>query len=403
MTASHVSPKQTATVITSASQALSVARELAQAFSAGAAERDRDRILPVSQFQALFASGLGGITVPKKFGGAAVSSAVLAEVIAILSEADSAIGQVPQNHFYALEVLRVNGSEQQQRRLYAEVLAGVHLGNALAEFSSPAAHQRSTSIRPESHGQLRLEGRKFYATGALFADRIPVSAQDSHGKEFLVFVPRHQAGVSVIDDWSGFGQRTTGSGSVIFEHVAVDSDDIVPFTSAFERPTTVGPFAQIIHAAIDQGIARAAFNDMLSFIRSHSRPWPDSGLERASDDPLTLDRIGQLAARLQAGDALLSEAGHAVDIAQQSPDDHSVALASVRVAAVRAWTTEVSLEAANLLFELSGTRSALREHNFDRHWRNARTHTLHDPVRWKYPIIGNYVLNGVLPPRRGTI
>lgn len=142
---------------------------------------------------------------------------------------------------------------------------------------------------------------------------------------------------------------------------------------------------------------------MLSFIRSHSRPWPDSGLDRACDDPLTLDRIGQLAARLQAGDALLSEAGHIVDSAQNNPDEHSVALASVRVAAVRAWTTEVSLEAANLLFELSGTRSALREHNFDRHWRNARTHTLHDPVRWKYPIIGNYVLNGVLPPRRGTI
>ena len=402
MTVSQVSPKHPAAVITSPQQAIHVARELADAIRSGSALRDRDRILPVRELEQFFASGLGGITVPKSFGGAGVPTATLAEVTAIISEADSAIGQVPQNHYYALEVLRVNGSPQQQQRLYAEVLAGVHLGNALAEFSSPAAHQRSTSILPQGD-HYRLQGRKFYATGALFADRIPTAARDENGNDQLVFVPRHQSGVTVIDDWSGFGQRTTGSGSVVFEQVVIGGEDIVPFSTAFERPTTVGPFAQIIHAAIDQGIARAAFNDMLGFIRQQARPWPDSGLERAADDPLTLDRVGLLAARLQGGDALLSTAGQAIDAAQSAPDAGSVAEASLQVAAARAWTTDVSLQAGNLLFELSGTRSALREHNLDRHWRNARTHTLHDPVRWKYPIIGNYLLNGVLPPRRGTL
>ena len=62
-------------------------------------------------------------------------------------------------------------------------------------------------------------------------------------------------------------------------------------------------------------------------------------------------------------------------------------------------TTEVAIAATNKLFELAGTRSTLREHNLDRHWRNARTHTLHDPVRWKYFHVGNYHLNGVNPPR----
>lgn len=402
MTTRRVDPKYPARRITSAEQALNVAKELADIFRVDAAERDRQRKLPHEQLQALFASGLGAITVPTAFGGAAVSTAVLAQVIAILSQADAAIGQIPQNHFYALEVLRINGSEQQQRRFYQEVLDGVHLGNALAEFSSAAAHHRSTSVQKQGAGYL-LQGRKFYATGALFADRIPTAALGDDGKEQLVFVPRHQAGVTVIDDWSGFGQRTTGSGSVVFDAVAVDPQEIVPFQSAFERPTTVGPFAQIMHAAVDQGIARAAFNDMLEFIKTRSRPWPDSGIEQASDDPLTLDRIGRLAARLQAGDALLQQAGEAVDAAQRDPQADSVAEASIQVAGVRAWTTEISLEAGNLLFELSGTRSALQEHNLDRHWRNARTHTLHDPVRWKYPVIGNYVLNGVLPPRRGTL
>ncbi len=402
MTTSQVKPKQRASRISSAAQALSVAHELAQHFRQGAAERDSQRQLPFAQLQTLFASGLGAITVPETFGGAAVSSAVVAQVIAILCEADSSIGQIPQNHFYALEVLRINGSASQQQRLYQEVLDGVHLGNALAEFASAAAHYRTTAVLPEGDSYL-LQGRKFYATGALFADRIPTAAKDAAGKEQLVFVPRHQAGVTVIDDWSGFGQRTTGSGTVTFEAVRIDGEDIVPFQSAFERPTSVGPFAQLMHAAIDQGIARAAFNDMVAFINQRARPWPDAGVERAGDDPLLIDRVGQLATRLQAGDALLQEAGEAVDAAQLHPDAASVAKASVQVAGVRAWTTELSLAAGNLLFELSGSRAALREHNLDRHWRNARTHTLHDPVRWKYPVIGNYVLNGVLPARRGTL
>jgi len=394
----QVQPKQPAARIENAQQALDVARQLAQPFRSGAAERDRQRRLPHEELQQLFQSGLGAITVPRDYGGIAVSSAVLAAVIAMLSEADAAIGQVPQNHFYALEVLRVNGSEAQKQRLYGEVVAGVHLGNALAEFTSRAAHQRSTQIL----GGV-LNGTKFYATGALFADRIPTAARNDEGKEELVFVPRQQPGVTVIDDWSGFGQRTTGSGSVEFRDVSVAAEDRVPFQTAFERPTAVGPFAQLLHAAIDQGIARAAFNDMLDFLRQRARPWPDSGVEQACDDPLTLDRTGRLAARLAAGDALLELAGAAVDVAQHAPGAESVALASVEVAKARTWTTEVSLEAGNLLFELSGSRASLREYNLDRHWRNARTHTLHDPVRWKYPAIGNYLLNGVLPPRRGTL
>ncbi len=402
MTTSQVKPKQRASRISCAEQALSVAHELAQHFRQGAAERDSQRQLPFAQLQTLFASGLGAITVPEAFGGAALSSTVVAQVIAILCEADSSIGQIPQNHFYALEVLRINGSASQQQRLYQEVLDGVHLGNALAEFASAAAHYRTTAVLPEGDSYL-LQGRKFYATGALFADRIPTAAKDAEGKEQLVFVPRHQAGVTVIDDWSGFGQRTTGSGTVTFDAVRIDGEDIVPFQSAFERPTSVGPFAQLMHAAIDQGIARAAFNEMVAFVNQRARPWPDAGVERAGDDPLLIDRVGQLATRLQAGDALLQEAGEAVDAAQHYLDAAHVADASVQVAGVRAWTTELSLAAGNLLFELSGSRAALREHNLDRHWRNARTHTLHDPVRWKYPVIGNYVLNGVLPARRGTL
>lgn len=379
-----------------------MAHQLADSFREGAARRDQQRQLPHQELARLFRSGLGAITVPRQWGGIAISSAQLAHIIALLSEADSAIGQVPQNHFYALEVLRVNAAPHQQQRLYQEILNGVHLGNALAEFSGAGAHQRTTRLsRQGKHWQ--VDGNKFYATGALFADRVPTAALGEDGKEQLVFIPRHAPGLTITDDWSGFGQRTTGSGSVSLTAVPVSEEDIVPFQSAFERPTTVGPLAQLLHAAIDQGIARAAFRDMLAFLRHQARPWPDAGVDSATRDPLTLDRTGLLASRLSAADALLHTAGLAVDDAQQQPDARQVARASIEVAKARAWTTEVALEAASLLFELSGTRATLEQYNLSRHWRNARTHTLHDPVRWKYPAIGHYVLNGVLPARRGTL
>jgi len=299
-------------------------------------------------------------------------------------------------------VLRVNGSPQQQQRLYADVLAGKRFGNALAELGTKTAHDRTTALSRDGD-DYRINGRKFYATGALYAQRIPTSVIDEQGIQQLVFVPADSAGLQVIDDWSGFGQRTTGSGSVQFDNVRVAAEDVVPFQSAFERPTTVGPLAQILHAAIDTGIARAAYEDALQFVRTRSRPWIDSGIDKASDDPLTLKSFGHLAIRLHAAEALLERAGEFLDQAQAEPNASTVAAASIAVAEARAISTEISLAAGTTLFELAGSQATLAEHGLDRHWRNARVHTLHDPVRWKYHAIGNYYLNDENPPLRGTI
>jgi SfnB family sulfur acquisition oxidoreductase len=389
-------------IIRDDAQALATARALAETFKQQSALRDRERRLPHIELEQFSRSGLWGISVPKTFGGAGVSSVTLAEVIRIISAADGSLGQIPQNHFYALEVLRVNGSPEQQKRLYAEVLAGQRFGNALAELGTKTAHDRTTRLSRDGQGW-RINGRKFYSTGALYAQRIPTSVIDDDGIQQLAFVPANAAGLSVIDDWSGFGQRTTGSGSVVFENVYVDADDVVPFQTAFERPTTVGPLAQILHAAIDTGIARAAYEDALHFVRTRTRPWIDSGIEKAVDDPLTLHGFGKLSIRLHAAEALLERSGEYLDRAQAETTAENLAQASIAVAEARAISTEISLAASSTLFELAGSQATLAEHGLDRHWRNARVHTLHDPVRWKYHAIGNFYLNDVNPPRRGTL
>ncbi|MFC6339639.1 SfnB family sulfur acquisition oxidoreductase [Pseudomonas sp. CCM 7891] len=389
-------------VIASDEQALLVASDLAEDFRRDSALRDRERRLPLPELDAFSRSGLWGISVPKEYGGAGVSNVTLAKVTALIAQADASLGQIPQNHFYALQVLRVNGSPEQQKRLYAEVLAGQRFGNALAELGTKTAHDRITQLTRDGDG-FRITGRKFYSTGAIYAQRIPTSVVDENGIQQLAFVPRDSQGLSVIDDWSGFGQRTTGSGSVVFDNVWVAAGDVVAFQSAFERPTTVGPLAQILHAAIDTGIARAALEDALHFVRTKTRPWIDSGSDKATEDPLTLKSFGHLSIRLHATEALLERSAGFLDRAQADSTAETVAAASIAVAEARALSSEISLAASSVLFELAGSQATLAEHGLDRHWRNARVHTLHDPVRWKYHAVGNYYLNDENPPLRGTL
>ncbi len=383
-------------------EAIAAARALAPVLAEGAAIRDRDRILPRRELDLFSSSGLWGITVPRRYGGAEVSFRTVAEVIAIISEADPSIGQLPQNHLGVVEALRVTGNEEQKRRFYAGVLSGRRFGNAFSEQGSRNAGVFETRLIPDGN-DFRVTGRKFYSTGALFADIIPVAATGEDGKIYLVFADPQAPGLTITDDWSGFGQRTTASGTVTLENVRIEGRDVVPAHLGYDAPSANGPVSQIIQAAVDLGIARAAVNDTIGFVRTRSRPWIDSGLERASDDPYTIAAVGDLAIRLHAAEAVLALAGDAVDEAIRDATEQTVGHASLKVAEAKVLTTEIAILSANKLHELAGTRSVLAELGLDRHWRNARTHTLHDPVRWKYALIGNYALNGVLPPRHAWV
>jgi SfnB family sulfur acquisition oxidoreductase len=392
----------TAALIRDDAEAIATAHTLAAEFAGSAAERDRDRRLPRAEIDRFSGSGLWAITVPRAYGGAGVSAATLAEVTAIISAADGSIGQIPQNHYFVVEAIRLTASEEQKRFWFGRVLAGERFGNALSETGTKTVHDYRTVLRPEG-GRLVLNGQKFYSTGALFAHWVAAVAKDAGGRLIFAFLRPDTPGVTLVDDWSGFGQRTTGSGTTIFENVTVDPFAVIPYDDAFGRPTAMGPLAQIIHAAVDIGIGRAALADAVDFVKRHSRPWIDSGQDRASDDPYTIAQIGELTIRQNAAEALLARAGHLVDRATEDPTEETVALASLAVAEAKVLGTEASLAAANKLHELAGSRSTLAKHNLDRHWRNVRVHTLHDPVRWKYAAIGDYYLNGVTPSRHGAL
>lgn len=390
--------------------AVATAAELAAGIAEGAARRDRERILPVAEVEALSASGLLAITVPVAYGGPGLGAEVLAEVVRILAAGDPNVAQIPHSHFVYVNALVEQGSEEQKRFLLGEVVAGKRFGNAQSEIGSKHVREHATTLRPDPDrsGDWVLDGEKGYATGAWFAHWIPVLAHLGEGGPLAVaWVGRHADGVSVIDDWDGLGQRTTASGTVRLEGVRVAADRVTPYHLTFERPQVYGAFAQLLHAAIDAGIARAAVRDAAAFVTTSSRPYPDAlalyDIGGAAEDPLVVQAFGEVEVKVRAAEALVAEAGRTVDRARADLTAETAAEASLAVAAARASTTVASLEASSRLFEVAGTRAALRSLDLDRHWRNARTHTLHDPAAWKVHHLGRHAIDGSRPPSHGQI
>jgi len=390
-------------VIADDAEALTVAAALAEEFRAGASARDAERRLPRAELDRLSASGLLAVTVPAEHSGADVTTLTLAEIFRLLASADGSLAQIPQSHFAYVNVIRRQGTEEQRKFFYAELLAGRRFGNAQSEAGTKHVQDIRTRLQPQPDGCYLLTGVKHYSTGALFADWIPVLARADDDKLHVAYVPADAPGLTVIDDWDGLGQRTTASGTVRLERVPVPGDRVLPHHLTFEGPQLHGAVAQLLHAAIDTGIGAGALAEAAEFVRTKSRPWFESGAETAAEDPLLIQRFGELALQVRASEALLREAARAVDVARADLTDDTAAEASIAVAAAKVQAAQTAVEVTSALFEVSGTRSALNSLNLHRHWRDARTHTLHDPTRWKIQHIGRYVLNGTRPPRHGLL
>jgi SfnB family sulfur acquisition oxidoreductase len=399
-------------VLSAAAEALAAARAYAASIADSVIERDRAGAVPYAELAALDASGLLGITVPAAYGGPDLSPVVLAEVIATIAATDPAIAQIPQAHYLFVDVLATHGSPEQQARLFADVLAGARLGNGLAERGGKHAQDLKTRLRsgPDSpdRSARRLDGRKYYCTGAISARWIGVSALDDDNRLVLAFVDRNAPGVQVDDDWNVMGQRATVSGSALFDHVPVDPGLVIPYASAFEVPQQLGARAQLVHAAIQVGIARGALRDAGEFVRTKARPffeatragWADT----AAADPHTIYRYGRLATQVAAAEALLAAAAATLEEVTRFPGDAAAAArGSIAVAKAKAFASDVAVEVASDLFALAGASAADERHDLSRHWRNARTHASHDPVDWKYHHVGNFLLNHALPPNHGQL
>lgn len=399
-----------ATRISSTEAALAAATQLSRSFAEGAGTRDAHRILPHEQVQTLKESGLLALTVPAEHGGLDVPVAVLAEVFRLLAHGDPSIGQIPHSHFTFLEALRLQGTPAQQAYFYGLVLDGALFANAQSERGPHPIDVDTTTLTVADAGYV-LSGRKYYSTGALFADWLIVRASLADGSgqvptattpKAIAFVPRDARGVEVVDDWDGMGQRTTASGTVTLDAVEVPAAHVVEFSPIFTRPTVYGARAQVLHAALDVGIATGALEEAVRQA-AKARPHFEAAVSSAVEDPTLVQVAGELTVTVRGAEALLIEAARQVDAARADLTEDSAAAASIAVAIAKVSAARAAVQAGSALFEFGGTRSASASGNLSRYWRDARTHTLHDATRWKVRHIGNYTLSGTKPPRHGQL
>lgn len=390
-------------VIQNDQDAINAAYHVADFALEGRDQRDQNRQLPFAEIELFSKKGLGGIRIPQSFGGAFVSNKTLAQVFRIINKADSSVGQIPQNQIALLNMIDILGSEQQKQFIFNEILNGKRLANGGPERNTKDTKTLNTTLSMEN-GRYYVDGEKFYSTGSSFAHWLAIKAIHPEGYVVLTLVDATAQGVEVIDNWNGFGQRTTSSGTVKLQRVEVDPLLIFDERKLAEDVTYRGAFSQLMQVAIDVGIAEAAFEDTLSAVKK-ARPIVDAQVEKASLEHYTLQEVGKSAVLLDAAILLLDEAAEYLDELDQLSvvSAEQAAQASILVAEAKVYANDAALQISEKLLELGGSRSSLSQHNLDQHWRNARVHTLHDPIRWKLHALGNYYLNNTFPARHAWI
>lgn len=370
---------------------------LAKQLAATAVERDRQGGHAAHERELIRQSGLLTLSVPVEHGGAGALWSTVLGAVRRLAEADSALAHVfGFHHLQVAGVLLYGTPEQHAYFLRPTVERRLFWGNALNPLD------RRVVARAELDGY-RIDGVKSFSSGSVGSDVLTFSAWHKVSDTALIAaLPTQAEGITVNPDWDAFGQRQTDSGTVRFDHVRLESIQVLqaPGTTPTPRATLRSQVAQLIMTNLYLGLARGAFAEARRYVREDARPWFAAGVQRHADDPYVQERFGEFWLRLQAAEALSNQAGLALDAAlargvSVTADERgelAVAGAQAKVLAHRA-----ALEVGSELFDVTGASATAARFGYDRFWRNARVHTLHDPVAYKIRDLGRYALLDQIP------
>lgn len=377
---------------------------LFEQISAGAVEREAQRRLPEQEIGWLRAAGFTRLRIPKSHGGFGVSLREFFELLIELGAADSNIVQALRGHIGFIEFVRSHPDPLFRSQWYERIAAGALVGNAESERTGHFGEQ-ATRITENATGY-ELNGNKYYTTGSIFADWIHVSAvlrEQGAQSPVTVQVPRQDPGMSVSDDWDGFGQRLTGSGTTTFTAVPVQYEQITRREAAAPHGSVLHATYQLVHLAALAGIGQAALSDCIGFVRQRSRNLFNPQVP-ATSDPVALQVVGAghgsvLSARatvLAAADSLDS-ASRAVE--SDAPAETLLAVADAHVYGIQPFVISTVLDLTGEIFEVGGASAVSSSRALDRHWRNARTISSHNPAGYRKETVGQYVLNGLAPAK----
>ncbi|MDF3066255.1 MAG: hypothetical protein K0R38_1856 [Polyangiaceae bacterium] len=373
------------------------AERLGQSLGETALERDREGGTAKRERDQIRASGLLASSIPTDYGGYGASWLEVMQLVRLISGADSSLGHLFGFHHLLVATVRLFGARDQWEAAYRETASqSLFWGNALNPLDPGTTLTRSDA-------GLSISGKKSFCSGARDSDRLIVSANDpATGKLLVAAIPSTRAGIRYNQDWDNLGQRQTDSGSVELDGVVIQDSELLTTPGPLGSPfASLRPcIAQLVLGNVYLGIAQGALAIAKPYTHTQRRAWPASGASSASEDPYVLARYGEFYLQVESARLLADAAASALDAAwnaKESVTPEARGRAAVAIAATKVATTRASLDISTRIFDVMGARSTTAKLRLDRFFRNARTHTLHDPVDYKLKELGEWELSGKLP------
>jgi alkylation response protein AidB-like acyl-CoA dehydrogenase len=362
-----------------------------------ASRRDLERELPFAAFALIRQAGLGALRIPRDQGGPGGSVSDYIELITALASADPNVAHALRSHFNFSEAVIHSPDSAEKRDYVSKILAGKLFAGAHTEVGAPLG-TILTRLSRDGDGY-RLNGKKWYATGSAYADFLSFSATDDSGKLISVLLPADRAGINVLDDWDGMGQRLTASGGILLDNVKVHASEIKARSHNADVGRHCSSLRQLHLAACAAGVVRNIREDAVGYVRKQARAAMHSPADIARDDPFVQQVVGEIAANAYAVDALIANTARVLgnsSIALFNSDetlDQQLIEGSISNAQMQVVVAKLALRSAEVLFEVGGGSATSRKYNFDRHWRNIRTVLNHNPLLHKARVVGDYYLN----------
>lgn len=375
----------------------------------GTIAREQDHLLPREQVRWLIDAGFAALRVPREFGGSGLTIRELAIVLIELAAADANLPQIFRGHIAFVEDQLVAADSERRTTWLRRFVDGEIVGNAWSEVGSGALWKADTTVERTDDGW-SLTGTKFYSTGSIYADWVDVLAHNHEDDtEAGVLVRTAQPAVSISDDWDGFGQQLTGTGTATFSAAVVDADEVHPLANRFRYQTGL---YQLVLLTVLAGIAQAVERDAADAIRSRQRVYSQGNAALTREDPQVIAVAGEISSAAFVARATVLTAAEAVDRAADAtathrndqpgaqPDAETQSAyigAEIATAQAQVVLSRLVPDAATRLFDTLGASATSRAKGLDRHWRNARTVASHNPWLFKARTVGDWSVNHTAP------
>jgi alkylation response protein AidB-like acyl-CoA dehydrogenase len=385
-------------------------KELLARIAAGAEQREREQIPPHEQIGWIRDSGLSRLRIPLDQGGGGANIREFFETLIALAEADSNVAHILRTHYWAIEQYLTAADPEFARRVLALVTSGAILGVGFSEQSSrPAGLNFDTTFTPDPTGGWRLNGAKYYSTGTLYSDYTQIWSSAPDGHIAGAIIPVDRKGVTVEDDWDGFGQRLTGTGTTRLNNVHVTDGEYFDLgdPSEAQPPSYLPPFLQLYLQAVTAGVLRNVRNDAAALVRRRKRSFSHASAPQVpAQDRQVLQVVGEIAANAFAAEAIVLAAADRIEVAfgsvlEGAPTPEAAAAAQLATAEAKVAVDAFSSTTAAKLFDAGGASATQAIYNLDRHWRNIRTISTHNPAFLKASAVGDHIVNGAPFPANG--